>query len=380
MQARSTADRAARAALSAVVEPANRKVVARVYATGAEATWRAISRRDPHLDTDGVLARRAEGVDGAALLQHAAGLGIRFVCPSDAEWPAGFATMPDTLDAGTDSVPPPFGLWVRGNGSLAACEPRAIAVVGSRAASPYGRHVAGDIAADLAARGWIVVSGAAYGIDAAAHRGCLAMGGVTVAVLACGLDMDYPRSHSELLARIAQDGVVVSELAPGMQPMRSRFIARNRLIAALTSGTVVVEAARRSGALSTAHWAVKLGREVMAVPGPVTSEQSSGCHEWIRNRGAVLVTDADEVADTAGRLGPDAAPLAVGEERPLDRYSPDVRHVYERMPARAVTTVPDLARESGYPPPFVEQSLRELAAGGLVLAVLDGWVRVPGAA
>ncbi|WP_129668694.1 DNA-processing protein DprA [Phytoactinopolyspora endophytica] len=373
-------DRAARAALSAVVEPAAGRVAARVELAGAEATWRSIVRRDMQLDREGVLARRAEGVDGAALLEHAAALGVRFVCPGDAEWPESFGAMAATLDAGAEAVPPPFGLWVRGDGSLDSCGARAVAVVGSRAASPYGRNVAGNLAADLVTLGWTVVSGAAYGIDAAAHRGTLAIGGTTLAVLACGLDIDYPSSHRELLARIAQAGVVVSELAPGMKPMRSRFIARNRLIAAMTIGTVVIEAARRSGALSTAHWAAKLGREVMMVPGPVTSEQSTGCHEWIRNRGAVLVTDADDVVDAVGRMGVDAAPLPVGEDRPLDRYDPDTRHVYERMPAFDAVTVIELAHESGYTAAFVESSLRKLADGGLVTAVLNGWVRIPGAA
>ncbi|NED96959.1 DNA-protecting protein DprA [Phytoactinopolyspora alkaliphila] len=372
-------DREARAALSAVVEPGAFTVAKRVQSSGPVAVWEAVTGEDAKLDPKGVLARRARGVDGAAILARASELGIGYVCPGDAEWPAALDSMPATLDAGADAVPPPFGLWVRGNGSLAACGSEAVAVVGARAASAYGVRVGGDLSADLATAGWAVVSGAAYGIDAAAHRGALAMGGTTLAVLACGVDMAYPRSHGELLARIAQAGLVISEVAPGMEPMRSRFIARNRIIAALTAGTVVVEAALRSGALSTAHWAAKLGREVMMVPGPVTSDLSAGCHEWIRDKGGVLVTDAREVIDAAGRLGVDAAPMTTGAQRPLDSYHPDVRHVYERLPAFGAVTVDALSRQSGFLAGFLETSLRTLEAGGLVTHLQEGWARVPGA-
>ncbi|NDL59337.1 DNA-protecting protein DprA [Phytoactinopolyspora sp. XMNu-373] len=363
--------------MSAVAEPGSLKVAQRVANGGAEATWNAIIQGDARFDRDGVLGRRAEGVDGAGVLSRAAELEIRFVCPGDADWPTVLDTMPATLDAGAEAVPPPFGLWVRGRGSPAGIGPQAVAVVGARAATSYGVRVAADLAADLATLGWTVVSGAAYGIDAAAHRGAMAMAGPTHAVLACGLDIAYPRAHAELLERIAGCGVVISELPPGMKPMRSRFIARNRIIAGLTSGTVVVEAALRSGALSTAHWAVKLGREVMVVPGPVTSQQSAGCHEWARNKGATLVTDAAEVVDAAGRLGVDAVSAPVGENRPLDRFRPEERDVYERMPAYAPVTVSELAECSGYSVPFVEASLRKLAGGGLVAEHDDGWARVP---
>jgi DNA processing protein len=373
-------DRAARAALSAVVEPGVLGVVHRVLSSGAAAAWRAIVAGDAHLDRKGVLARRAVGVDGTQVLACAADLGIRFVCPGDADWPPALEAMPATLGTGPDVVPPPFGLWVRGRGELAEIGPQAVSVVGARAATSYGVRVAADLAADLSTLGWGVVSGAAYGIDAAAHRGALAMAGQTHAVLACGLDIAYPRSHGELLASIAAKGVVISELAPGMKPMRSRFIARNRIIAGLSAGTVVVEAALRSGALSTAHWAVKLGREVMMVPGPVTSQQSAGCHEWIRNKDATLVSDAAEVVDAAGRLGIDAASLRVGEDRPLDRFRADEREVYEWMPAYEPVTTSDLAELSGHSPSFVASSLRKLSSAGLVAEGEEGWTRLPGAA
>jgi DNA processing protein len=180
---------------------------------------------------------------------------------------------------------------------------RSAAVVGSRAASAYGVRVAVELAAGLADRGWSTVSGAAYGIDSGAHRGSLAAGGVTVAVLACGVDTAYPRGHQGLLDRICQEGVVVAELPLGAHPTRSRFLDRNRLIAALAPGTVIVEAAYRSGAANTARWARRMGRPVLGVPGPVDSPLSAGVHSQIRERGATLVCGAGEVVAELGTLG-----------------------------------------------------------------------------
>ena len=153
---------------------------------------------------------------------------------------------------------------------------RSVAIVGSRASTAYGEHVAGELGHQLAERGWTVVSGGAFGIDAAAHRGALAAEAPTVAVLACGVDRPYPAAHGALLHRIAETGLLVSEWPPGAAPHRHRFLVRNRLIAALTRGTVVVEAAARSGAQATARRARKLGRQVLVVPGPVTSAMSVG--------------------------------------------------------------------------------------------------------
>src|SRR3954447_15859043 len=174
---------------------------------------------------------------------------------------------------------------------------RSVAVVGSRSATTYGAAVAGDIAATLGAAGHTVVSGAAFGIDNAAHRGALAAQGPTVAVLACGVDRAYPAAHRPLLDYIAEVGVVVSEAAPGCAPTRIRFLARNRLIAAFGQGTVVVEAAIRSGALNTASWTTELRRVLMGVPGPVTSAPSAGVHQLVRSRDALLVTSGQEVLE-----------------------------------------------------------------------------------
>ena len=212
--------------------------------------------------------------------------GIRLLCPGEAGWPPGLD------DLGTVR---PYALWMRGTADLRACCQKAIAIVGARAASAYGFHVATEIAADLASRGWTVISGAAYGVDAAAHHGALVAGGRTIAVLACGPDVPYPREHHGLLADIAARGAVISEYPPGQRPSRLRFLARNRLIAAVAGGTVVVEAAARSGTMATARRASDLGRPLMAVPGPVTSAMSEGCLALIRERRAACVTSAADI-------------------------------------------------------------------------------------
>ena len=214
--------------------------------------------------------------------------GIRLVCPGDSEWP----TQLDTL-----GLARPYALWLRGEADLRYCCLQSVSMVGARASSAYGEHVGTEMAAALAERGWTVVSGGAYGIDGCAHRGALAADGVTIAVLACGVDHAYPPGHHDLLTSIAAQGVLVSEWPPGRTPNKLRFLIRNRVIGALTRGTVVVEAGLRSGALNTARHAQDLRRPVMAVPGPVTSEVSAGCHKIIREWGAVCVTDAHDVID-----------------------------------------------------------------------------------
>ncbi len=175
--------------------------------------------------------------------------------------------------------------------------------MGSRAATAYGTHVTTEIAADLAERGWTIISGAAYGIDAAAHHGALLAGGRTTAVLACGADVPYPYGHATLLGTIAASGTIVSEYPPGRPPTRTRFLARNRIIAALSAGTVVAEAGLRSGTLNTARQARELDRALMAVPGPVTSAQSAGCHQLIRDAGAACVTSAADVLTRIAATG-----------------------------------------------------------------------------
>jgi DNA processing protein len=238
--------------------------------------WSIVNRwRDhlAHLPDDGGIASARQA-------------GIRLICPGDPEWPAAVDELGDTR---------PYALWVRGAGNLSVCCQRAVTVVGARAATAYGGLIASEIAAGVAVAGLTVVSGAAYGIDAVAHQAALSVEGCTVAVLACGLDIAYPRAHAGLLEQIAAHGVIVSEYPPGRRPSREAFLARNRIAAALSNGTVVVESGRRGGALSTTRHARHLGRPVMAVPGPVTSEASAGCHALIREQEALCVTSTADV-------------------------------------------------------------------------------------
>lgn len=213
-------------------------------------------------------------------------LNARFIIPSDLEWPEQL----DDLEFGA-----PLGLWIRGNGNVRELSHRMLAIVGARAATSYGERIASDLAAQAAGRGIATISGAAYGIDAAAHRGSLAGGGTTVAVLACGIDVAYPAAHAGLLDRIALDGVIVSEAALTTSPHKRHFLVRNRLIACLSSSTVVVEAALRSGSLSTGNWAAAIGRDVWGVPGPITSATSAGVHVAIKDGVMQLMSSNDDV-------------------------------------------------------------------------------------
>jgi DNA protecting protein DprA len=221
--------------------------------------------------------------------------GIRIACPGDLEWPAGLEDLGPSR---------PYALWLRGSGDLQEVSARSITVTGSRAASGYGVHVASGMAADLAERDWLIVSGGAYGIDAAAHRGALINGGTTISVLASGVDRPYPAGHDSLFADIADGGLLISEWPPGTHPSRNRFALRNYTMAALTQAMMIVEAGQYSGALNAARQAAELGRPVMAVPGPVTSAQSQGCHLLIRESNATLITCADDVITTVGRRTP----------------------------------------------------------------------------
>lgn len=289
--------------------------------------------------------------------------GARVLIPGDAEWPEPLAQLER----------PPWCLWVRGPANLAALAPRSASVVGSRAATEYGVSVAGDLAAGLGDRGFAVVSGAAFGIDAAAHRGALGSGITTVAVLACGVERAYPSAHSGLLREIGETGAIVSELPPATSAMKMRFIHRNRLIAALTRGTVVVEAGLRSGALSTGRMAARVGRPVGAVPGPVTSTESAGCHEAVRQGWATLVTETAEVVELVGAIGTDLADRKQGPVEPVDELGAMARRVWSALPPRASRQVEDLARLAGLAEHEVLAGLGELDGAGLVEQRLDGW-------
>ncbi|MFR0356941.1 DNA-processing protein DprA [Streptomyces sediminimaris] len=304
-------------------------------------------------------ARQAEPERDLAVAQEA---GVRFVTPGDGEWPGQLDDLGDAR---------PCGLWVRGRPSLRMWALRSVAVVGARACTEYGAHMAAVLGASLAEHGWVVVSGGAYGVDGAAHRGALGAGGATVAVLACGVDRPYPRGHTELIGRIAEQGLVVGELPPGDHPTPSRFIVRNRVIAALTRGTVVVEAAHRSGSLVTARAAQRLGRHTMGVPGPATSGLSAGVHELLRGD-AVLVTDAADVIELVGDMG-ELAPDRRGPVLPRDLLDPGARRVLAALPGRGTAPPGAIARGAQTTPDDAIARLYELRSLGYVERHGDGW-------
>src|SRR5262245_37800809 len=299
-------------------------------------------------------------------------LGGRLLTPADAEWPL----LAFTAFAGVDTkqrpeARPPLALWVMGPARLDEVAERAAAIVGTRAATAYGEHVAAELAAGLAERDAAVVSGGAYGIGGAAHRAALAADGFTGAVLGGGIDVSYPSGHAALLRRIAEQGLIVTEYPPGFRPQRHRFLTRNRLVAALSGATVVVEAGARSGAANTAAWARALGRAICAVPGPVTSSASVGCHVLLR-AGATVVTRADEVLELVGRAGE----LAADAEWPtsvLDGLADNELRVYDALPARGARTVDEIAVASGLPPTEVLGPLSMLEIVGLVVRQGGRW-------
>jgi DNA processing protein len=304
-------------------------------------------------------------------LATACGDGIRLVCPSDPEWPGGL----DELGSAR-----PYALWVRGQANLRLACLRSVSMVGARAATGYGAHVAGEIAADLGERGWVIVSGGAYGIDAAAHRGALAAGAATIAVLACGVDYAYPAGHAGLFADITAHGLVISEWPPGRHPARLRFLTRNRTIAALTCGTVIVEAGERSGALNTARHAAQLGKPLMAVPGPVTSAQSAGCHRIIREWGATCVTRADDVIEMLSPIGTADPPAAATPPSPVRSAAPsrdeldiDSARVLDALPARGGAGTSTIAAEAGVDLDTVLRCLGLLAGSGFIERCDRGW-------
>ncbi|TCR18851.1 DNA processing protein [Streptomyces sp. BK205] len=309
----------------------------------------------------GLLARAAVA-DAERDLGQAYEAGARFVVPGDAEWPGQLDDLGDAR---------PIGLWVRGRAGLRMWALRSVAVVGARACTEYGAHMAATLGTGLAERGWVVVSGGAYGVDGAAHRGALGAGGATVAVLACGVDRPYPRGHTQLITRIAEQGLVIGELPPGEHPTPSRFVLRNRVIAALTRGTVVVEAAHRSGSLVTARAARRLGRHTMGVPGPATSSLSAGVHELLRED-AMLVTDAAEVVELVSDMG-ELAPDRRGPVLPRDLLAPAARRVLSALPGHREAGVDEIARGAQTTGDDAIARLYELRALGYVERHGDGW-------
>ncbi|WP_432094333.1 DNA-processing protein DprA [Streptomyces sp. bgisy100] len=363
--------RLARAALTRIVEPGDELVGAWLRDTGPVDVLEMLRGSGKPPSSVGAARRagyrlRAERLDPQADLAAAEAAGARFLCPGEPEWPQQLDDLGDAR---------PVGLWVRGRPSLRIWALKSVAVVGARACTEYGAHVAATLGAGLAEAGWTVVSGGAYGVDGAVHRGALAGGGATIGVLACGVDVAYPRGHTELLGRIAEQGLLVAELPPGAHPTRSRFVLRNRVIAALTRGTVVVEAQYRSGSLVTARRAQQLGRVAMGVPGAVTSGLSAGVHELLRG-GAELVTDTAEVVELIGSIG-ELAPERRGPLVARDLLDPTATRVLDALPARASADVPRIARDAGTGYDEALARLCELQSLGFVERHGERW-QLPG--
>jgi DNA processing protein len=375
-------DRAARAALAWLAEPGNRAVWSLVRQDGAPATLDRLFRGDvPARSLSAGIVNKLAGTDphriAETILRRADRLAARIVVPADDEWPVRVDALA-TLDLGlpgriNQDVRPPLCVWVRGRWPLGETLDRSVAIVGARAATSYGNHVTSDLAYGLAEEGWTVVSGGAFGIDATAHRATLAAGGRTVAVLACGVDRPYPAGNAAMFEQIAESGLLISEWPPGAEPLRHRFLIRNRVIAAATAGTVVVEAAARSGATQTMGRVLALRRPAMVVPGPVTSAMSVGCHELLRERpDTTLVTSAAHVLEEVGRIGEYYTDPPRGPEHRRDALDDESARLLETIPARGTTGPEELAARSGLSLRTVLRRLSLLELAGLVERRADG--------
>ncbi|VXB46830.1 DNA processing protein [Arthrobacter sp. 9AX] len=296
-------------------------------------------------------------------------LGGRLIIPCDDLWPAQLADL---------GIQEPICLWWRGQEQPLPGADKCIALVGSRDSTSYGASVTGDIAYSLAQRGLTIVSGGAYGIDAHAHRAALAGASAampTIAVMAGGVDRFYPSGNEDLLRAVCNQGAVIAEVPPGSAPTRYRFLQRNRLIAAMSGVTVVVEARWRSGALNTAHHAETLGRAVGAVPGSVHSANSAGCHRLLRDGGAVCVTDAAEVAELAGPSGAGLPELRQGASQVQDGLTLEDLILLDALPLRSTTSVEKLCTVAGLGPESVRAGLGRLGLLGLAVSERGGWKR-----
>lgn len=386
----------ARAVLSRVSEPSSVPVWRLVEREGPVAAVHALRAGRYEKDKFAALAVRVAEADPFADLEAAQRHGIRLVVPESDEWPHfAFAALDVTArrrveewengkrePSQSGELVPPLALWVRGVLDLSIVGVRSVSIVGARDATEYGQWVARDWAAKLAGNEFTIVSGGAFGIDAAAHRGALSVRKDTVLVSAGGLDSAYPLGNAMLFDQVGETGLLVSESPPGAAPARRRFLTRNRLIAALGTGTVVVEAAARSGALNTAKHATGLGRPVMAVPGPITSAASAGCHRLLaaETHPARLVTDAKDVLQVIGSAS-DVSSLPIEQSRPrgndlsdrVDGLDPAARQLFDAFPARGWTGPDRLAVASGMPALQIIRTLPALELAGLVEGSAEGY-------
>jgi len=340
-------------AIACLVEPGTAGIAELIAERGHEEVLGLCSARPRGAHVAG----RIDSDDVPRMVAEMSRRGVRVVLPGETEYPGQLLDLPE----------PPLALWIKGPLDLRATALRSVAVVGARACTPYGERATAQLAGGLAGDGWAVVSGGAFGIDAAAHRAALGADGPTVAVLACGVDVAYPRAHDALLCRIADSGIVVSELPPGSQPLKHRFLARNRVIAALSRGTVVVEAARRSGAVATATRALEIGRVVMAVPGPITSMASAGTNRLLHEQVARAVTDSSEVV--ALLLGDEPVP------QPHAGLPAEAVRVLESLPHSGARRVESVAQEVSIGEAACLAYLGLLEVSGLAGRRATGWRR-----
>ncbi|MBG6107054.1 DNA-processing protein DprA [Frigoribacterium sp. CG_9.8] len=397
----SVAELFARASWTGIAEPGDRAAGELVASLGPDGALTALVEAWPvarimdaasvagsdltAADLASALARWAPRLkSGVALvaLRQAVRFRVRLLVPGDPAWPIG-----------VDDLGPhaPIALWLRGNKAALAAARYSIALVGARAATGYGEHVTMEASAGLVDRGFAIISGAAYGIDGMAHRAALASSGQTVAILAGGVDRFYPSGHDALLARIVESGAVVSELPCGSPPTKWRFLQRNRLIAAASQATIVLEAGWRSGSLNTAGHAASLGRPIGAMPGPVTSAASAGCHRLIREFAATLVTTASEMAELVLGTDMQEGEAQGSEEQGGEAQQSEVRtssdapggqshptsarvRLTDALSLRAPRTVDDLAARSGMSIADVQAELGALEIDGGAMERERGWV------
>lgn len=363
-------ERTARMGLCALT-PLGSPVVARAVAEfGPVAIWNGFLAAG----ADSTWGIKARDVDLDAIERATLECGSRFITPADDEWPQPFGALERaTVSSQTGE---PIGLWVKGRPLASLLG--GVAIVGSRACTSYGQQAAVTLAADLAGRGRTIVSGLAYGIDAASHRGALGMRGTTIAVVASGLDAPYPRGNRALADAVVASGALVSELPPGYSPTRYAFLARNRLIAALSEAVIVVEAADRSGAKNTASWGNAMGLPVLAVPGPITSSMSATPHRLIRDGEAVLVTSADEVEAVLAPIGLLPEATGRGRDRPIDKLPPALFELREALQVGEEVTASQLASRTGQTMIEALSNAVELVEAGWLAEGAEGTFRLPG--
>lgn len=386
-------ERIARAALSRLMEPQDAAGLALVCVVGANdalriATGQLVAGERLEQDITGVLAEYGAGNSWAGMsaalkrwaprisdlaperdLATMQRIGGRMIMPSDSLWPRQLGDL---------GIYEPISLWWRGIEQELPAAAKSIALVGSRDSTSYGAAITGELAYSLAQRGFTIISGGAYGIDAHAHRAALAGGSgplPTIALMAGGVDRFYPSGNDDLLRAVSNQGAVIAEVPPGSAPTRYRFLQRNRLIAALAAVTVVVEARWRSGALNTAHHAESLGRAVGAVPGSVHSANSAGCHRLLRDGGAVCVTDAGEIAELAAPSGESLVEAKVGPHADHDGLTLEDLILLDALPLRSTSSVEKLCTVAGLGVDSVRAGLGRLGFLGLAESERGGWKR-----